>query len=110
MHPASCANPFIDSAEVDKDGFPSHAMKISHRCSAMVAVVTMFQMKTQAFTCASSGRLRTATDKLKLSSSFGLHAGRRARPGTLLMSEMAEDYPSDTGDDRFSAGGELVKK
>jgi len=26
------------------------------------------------------------------------------------MSEMAEDYPSDTGDDRFSAGGELVKK
>lgn len=24
------------------------------------------------------------------------------------MSEMAEDYPSDTGDDRFSAGGKLA--
>lgn len=29
-----------------------------------------------------------------------------AHCGALRMSEMAEDYPSDTGDDRFSPGGE----
>ena len=33
--------------------------------------------------------------------------GRRvARFTPLAMSEIAEDYPSDTGDDRFSSGGE----
>lgn len=31
---------------------------------------------------------------------------RRARSTPLTMSEMSEDYPSDTGDDRFSSDGE----
>lgn len=31
---------------------------------------------------------------------------RRARSIPLTMSEMSEDYPSDTGDDRFSSDGE----
>lgn len=42
--------------------------------------------------------------------SFGLNIERRASRGAVMMSEMSEDYPSDTGDDRFSAGGEHVRQ
>ncbi len=94
-----------------RTAFSPHTMGTAPRGSTLVAVVTVTSLAlSQAFTCAIRGPLRAATMTNKMSSSGRLNAGRRARPGTLFMSEMAEDYPSDTGDDRFSAGGELVKK
>jgi len=84
-------------------------MGTSQRRSALIFMAVLASSAvSQAFTCTTSGPFLTA--KNRMPSSFGLNVGSRAKPGTLLMSEMAEDYPSDTGDDRFSAGGELVKR
>lgn len=86
-------------------------MGISYRCTIAMALASL--SGSQAFLCGGCGVLRrtrsASTTPHLLSSSFGHTTtgslgGRRK--GALLMSEMAEDYPSDTGDDRFSDGGE----
>ena len=89
---------------------PEAMMGISYRCTIAMALASL--SGSQAFICGGCGVLGStpSTTTPHLSSSFG-HRGSTSsidgrRTGALLMSEMAEDYPSDTGDDRFSAGGE----
>ena len=94
-------------------------MNKSLRCTA-TAVIALNALATdvQAFTCAAvrnSARFSDsyrATNSLRSSTStksLGSSVSRTARCAPLAMSEMAEDYPSDTGDDRFSTGGERVQ-
>lgn len=93
-------------------------MNSSTRCTATaVIVLSALATDVQAFTCAAVrnsacfGDSYRATNTLRSSTSMrslGSSASRTARCGPLAMSEMAEDYPSDTGDDRFSTGGERV--
>lgn len=56
----------------------------------------------------SSAALVAASSKTRKRAEQSRRAHTRlpSRAGQLRMSEMPEDYPSDTGDDRFSAVGE----
>lgn len=94
-------------------------MNTPSRCNAtMVLILTALAASTQAFTCAavrntigfgesSSYRATTLLRSSTSTTSLGSRSmSRTGRCGSLSMSEMAEDYPSDTGDDRFGTGGE----
>lgn len=87
-------------------------MGASLRCSLLVAfVVLTLSFDSQAFTAVSGNGKGQRRAIRTPSTSFmcSIVRGRRTadtRSRGLSMSEMEEDYPSDTGDDRFSAGGE----
>ena len=91
-------------------------MNISRCTATAVIVLAALVTDVQAFTCAAfrnSARFGDSSRATLLgtstsTTSLGLRVSRTARCGALAMSEMAEDYPSDTGDDRFSTGGERV--
>ncbi|CAN0330697.1 unnamed protein product, partial [Ectocarpus sp. 12 AP-2014] len=87
-------------------------MGVSRRCSALAAFVALAAVPSecQAFiNCFLRAGERTplsaATTSMKSfrhSSSGWCRTARAKDCGALLMSEVAEDYPSDTGDDRFA--------
>lgn len=97
-------------------------MGISIRCATVASLIALGLLsESQTFALAfcnggSAAVLRSsarAGNIMMPSSWSGRHRSMRtARVGrhrkvALMMSEMEEDYPSDTGDDRFSAGGKL---
>lgn len=49
---------------------------------------------------------RDAASVASTSTCLGCRMRKVARVGAMRMSEMTEDYPSDTGDDRFAGSGE----
>lgn len=90
-------------------------MGASRRCSALAAFValTAVPSECQAFiNCflrtgerTPPAAATTSTTSFRHSSSGRCRKARVKDCGALLMSEVAEDYPSDTGDDRFAGGG-----
>lgn len=98
-------------------------MGVSYRCTTVAILVTLGLLsESQAFAFLSNGGssavLRSSTKAgnmmLACSSSPRRHYSSTStarvggrRKAALMMSEMTEDYPSDTGDDRFSPGGKL---
>ncbi|CAM9448974.1 unnamed protein product [Ectocarpus sp. 12 AP-2014] len=89
-------------------------MGVSRRCSALAAFVALASVPSecQAFIncCLRAGErtppsaATTSTTSFRHSSSGWCRTARAKDCGALLMSEVAEDYPSDTGDDRFAGG------
>lgn len=90
-------------------------MGISYRCTSAVLLVTLGLLsESRAFVLCGTAVLRSSTRTANMLASISSDtcSTRAARVGgrrqvALMMSEMAEDYPSDTGDDRFSTGGKL---
>lgn len=84
----------------------------SKRCTVtMVLVLSVFlAAEIQAFTCIPASRYNKhgrggSAAAATAAAAIRFSEQRTAFCGPLAMSEMEEDYPSDTGDDRFSAEG-----
>ncbi|CAM9597452.1 unnamed protein product [Pylaiella littoralis] len=99
-------------------------MRISIQCATVASLIALGLLsESQTFALAfcnggSAAVLRSSAraGNMMPSSWSGRHRSMRtARVGrhrkvALMMSEMEEDYPSDTGDDRFSAGAGVAER